>query len=91
MMIPTIHSNGTGRSSLLGELEAAHSAVIAAVDALRQVTVHGRDYYVQPGGESAYRVARAEMDARLEALRQVGEDLLVMHRGVVEQGSNGGR
>ena len=42
-------------------------AVASAIDALRQVTVHGRDYY--PQGPHAYPQARPEMDVRLKALQ----------------------
>lgn len=83
MMIPTLHLNGTGKQSLLSELETAHAAVTAAIDALRQVTVHGRDYYVQ--GEHAYHQARHEMDARLAALSSVVDDLLNMHLAIEQQ------
>ena len=80
MMIPSVHLNGTSQKNLLAELETAYSAVNAANDALRQVTVHGRDYYVQ--GDHAYPQARHEMDARLGALEQVMSDLLVMHQAI---------
>ena len=83
MMIPTVHLNGTGARNLLEELEAAYAAVGTAIDALRQVTVHGRDYYVQ--GPHAYGQARTEMDARLDALRVVQDELLAMHIAVQGQ------
>ena len=83
MMIPTIHLNGTSRASLLSELESAHAAMSAAIDALRQVTVHGRDYYVQ--GEHAYTQARSEMDARLIALKDIANDVLTMHINIRSQ------
>ena len=82
MMTPTIHINGTNRKNLLEELEAAFSAVNTAFDVLRQVTVHGRDYY--PQGEHAYGQARTEMDARLNALSAVATDLLSMHTAIEE-------
>lgn len=80
MMIPTVHLNGTGKHNLLSELETAYAAVGTAIDALRQVTVHGRDYYVQ--GPHAYGQARTEMDVRLDALRAVQDDLLAMHTAI---------
>ena len=83
MMIPTIHLNGTSRDTLLSELESAHAAVSAAIDALRQVTVHGRDYYVQ--GDGAYIKARREMDARLTALKDIANDVLTMHINIRSQ------
>jgi hypothetical protein len=86
IMIPTTHLNGTGSQALMGELEVAYGAIQGAQKALQDVTVHGRDYYVQPGGMDAYRQARREMDARLDKLREVGEELLTMHRGIQAQG-----
>ena len=64
----------------MSELRQAYTAVLEATDTVQQVTVHGRDYY--PQGPDAYRQARHEMDARLEALRSVREDLLTMHRAM---------
>jgi hypothetical protein len=87
-MIPTVHLNGTSRAYLLAELEAAQDALRVAEEALRQVTVHGRDYYVQ--GPDAYRVARREMDARLDALRGVQRDLEALWSGIEAQGRKGG-
>ena len=65
---------------MLSELETAYAAVGTAIDALRQVTFHGRDYYVQ--GPHAYGQARTEMDVRLDALRAVQDDLLAMHTAI---------
>jgi hypothetical protein len=84
MMIPTVHLNGTGKKSLLEELEAADTAIREAIDKLRQVTVHGRDYY--PQGPHAYPQARREMDARLDALTDVRKDVAEMHRAIYTQG-----
>ena len=77
MMIPTIHLNGTSATWLLEELADASTALGTAIDALRQVTVHGRDYY--PQGDHAYPQARAEHDARLNALTAVQQDLQAMY------------
>ncbi|MGH7178290.1 MAG: hypothetical protein ACREJC_12995, partial [Tepidisphaeraceae bacterium] len=74
----------TGQANLLAELEAAYRAVKAAVDALRQVTVNGRDYYVQ--GPDAYRQARHEMDERVAMLESVRGDVLALHQAVDSQG-----
>lgn len=86
MMIPTIHLNGTGKTTLLDELKVAHGAVTAAVDALRQVTVHGRDYY--PQGPDAYKQARHEMDERLRSMNDIAVELQAMYLHLQRQ--NGG-
>lgn len=83
MMIPTVHLNGTGSKNLLDEIKTAHTALMAAMVALRQVTVHGRDYY--PQGPSAYTQARHEMDARLSTLEKILDDLEAMHVAIRQQ------
>jgi len=83
MMTPTIHLNGTGRKSLLDELEVAHTALNQALVAVGQVTVHGRDYY--PQGDHAYGQAREEMVDRLNAIRKVREDVIAMHIAIQQQ------
>lgn len=47
--VPFVHLNGSSRESLLENLEAAYSAVNAALDALRQCAPNGRDAYPVPG------------------------------------------
>lgn len=84
MMIPTIHLNGTSKANLLDEIEAAYVAIEAAISALRQVTVHGRDYYVQ--GPNAYPQARDEMDKRLASLYTVQQELQSMYEAIHAQG-----
>jgi hypothetical protein len=83
MMIPTVHPNGTGKQALLREVEAAHTAMEAAMAALAQVTVHGRDYYVQ--GPQAYLQARHEMDNRQAALRSAAAELYEMYQRIEAQ------
>lgn len=71
---PIINLNGTSAENLIEEYKTAYLAVRAAVDALRQVTVHGRDFQTAP--EGTYEKARAEQVARLEKLRQVEDELV---------------
>lgn len=69
--LPTIHSNGTGKQTLLdGYLDAYH-AVDAVAMTLRKVEFNARDYYVQ--GPDAWPQAvkeRQEMFAKLESIKQ---------------------
>ena len=77
MMVPTIHLNGTSREALLEQVcNAGHAARILA-DALSEMAPNGRDYY--PQGDHAYPQARAEHDARLNALTAVQQDLEAMY------------
>jgi hypothetical protein len=89
MMIPTVHSNGTGRQALLAETQAAWNRLDEAHRALRAVTVHGRDYYVQ--GPDAYRQAREEMDGRLDRLEQLMGEVAKLYCGIETQEHRGAR
>jgi hypothetical protein len=78
LVVPTIHLNGTGKKALLSEYVAAMNALHLAIDALHNVTVHGRDYYVQD--ENAIFVAmeqRREQFAKLESVRSELEAIAI--------------
>jgi hypothetical protein len=80
MIFPTVHLNGTGRDTLSDGYSEAGVAVERAIKALAAVEFNSRDYYVQPAG--AWEQARAEMEARFTALRQVRADLLAIYERV---------
>jgi len=61
--IPTLHFNGTGKTTLRDEYAAAYDAIDRAIRALGDATCHARDFYPQPA--DAYYQAR---DERREAL-----------------------
>jgi len=73
LKVPTIHLNGTARDLLVEEYGNALSALEKARQALRAITVHGRDYYVQDTpraidfaiAEHAHRINRVQ-DVELE-------------------------
>jgi hypothetical protein len=70
---PQIHSNGTSGKVLLEEHQTALTAINAAIDAVRDATCHGRDYYtISP---SAAETAFAEKQARLVALKKIKDEL----------------
>lgn len=73
MMKPSIHLNGTSRGDLFDAYVDATVAVEAAIDAVAKAYPHGRDYY--PQGDDAFDKARAEHNARLEALNKVANEL----------------
>lgn len=73
MMKPTIHLNGSSRGDLFDAYVDATVAVEAAIDAVAKASPHGRDYY--PQGGDAFDKARAEHNARLEALNKVANEL----------------
>jgi hypothetical protein len=75
MMIPTVHSERPEREG--SPWLNSRLPTIARIDALRQVTVHGRDYYVQgpmrtPSARGNGRAARAAVRADdIQALPRV--------------------
>ena len=74
---PTIHRNGTPRSDLQQRYEVAYRMLTAALQALVDTAPHGRDYYLQEIG--AIERAIREHEARLAAVAQVRDELLLLH------------
>jgi hypothetical protein len=81
MMLPTIHSNGTGRTVLEEQIEKAYVALSAAIRALEECEPNGRDYY--PQGEHAYAKARDEHLSRLARVQDVASELQTVWEGIV--------
>lgn len=75
--IPTLHLNGTGRTTLRDEYAVAYNALLKAREAFASTTCNGRDFY--PQGPDAYYKARDERIAAFAGLEQtikyVGEVL----------------
>jgi uncharacterized protein YbjT (DUF2867 family) len=80
---PTIHLNGTGFTNLRDGYAAAHDAIDAAIDALANAELNGRDYYLQ--GPGAYSQARAERDEAFKQLRAAREYTTDMFLGILDQ------
>lgn len=83
MKIPTIHLNGTGAERLLGETTAARVALRRALENLQDMTVNGRDYYVQ--GDEACNEAIREHRARMVKVQEVLADLTEYEAGIRAQ------
>ena len=82
MRVPTIHLNGTGRETLLVQLENAGSALREALEALREASPNGRDYY--PQGDGAGTEALREHMTRLERVKSVLTEITELHEKVTE-------
>lgn len=82
-MIPTIHSNGTSRESLLRGLKNASSALDKAYGQLRKTAPNGRDYYLQ--GITALGQADQEHDSRLRRLKEIKKEIDELAEAVSEQ------
>ena len=70
---PMIHMNGTSADSLIEDLDAAYTAVGAALDAMRNVGPNGRDYY--PLGPEAMEAAQTQHRDRAMRLQTVRDEL----------------
>lgn len=73
MQTPTIHLNGSSRSSLMEQYGDSWHAVKDAIKVLSQNAPHARDFYVN--GPDAFAIAQEEHIARVRALVKVSEDL----------------
>lgn len=73
MQLPTIHSNGTSKESLIEDLCKASHAIDAAYVALKLTAPNGRDYY--PQGPAALEKAIAEHNDRLRRLDVVKNEV----------------
>jgi len=72
---PQINLNGTDAKVLLDEYMNAIAGVANAIECLKQVTCHGRDYQTLPDMRDAASIAFREHGERLEKLQQVHNDL----------------
>lgn len=84
MTFPTVHMNGTGKQSLLGDLEHAHLKVREAITALANAAPNARDYYVQ--SMDSYYAARTEHCDRVQKLVDVRKDLEALAENISRQG-----
>jgi hypothetical protein len=81
--IPTLHLNGTGKTTLRDEYAAAYHAINKAVDALVATTCNARDFY--PQGADAYYKARDERTEAFDKLLQVQLYVGEMLMGICDQ------
>lgn len=74
LIIPSIHSNGTGPKALVEQrCEIAHAAR-ALQEALQAGAPHGRDFYTQPDPE-AFKKANAIHVERLRMVEALIKDV----------------
>ena len=72
-MNPIVNLNGSSRHSLIEARKKARIAIMAAMDAMRDMAPHGRDYI---GNSNALAHDAAIFSGRMVALRQMEEDIL---------------
>jgi len=80
---PVINLNGTSANSLVEEYKTASHALREAINAVQNITVHGRDF--QTAADGLYQKARDEQIARLRKLEEVQAELESLREQVYEQ------
>ena len=70
---PIVNHNGTSRGDLVRQRIIASSAIAGAIDALKSMTPHGRDY---PNGPDALNTDRDIHGARIGALAALCDALI---------------
>lgn len=83
---PIIHSNGTGRKALIREAREAKKALGKAREALQNMTIHGRDFYVSSDYPVNYNQAVAEHFERIDSISEIISDLSNYQAKILEQG-----
>jgi hypothetical protein len=86
LYIPQVNLNGTSKASLKAELQNADAALQLAVDALREMTVHGRDWQSVPNGIEEWGQARDEHRARIAKIIEVRGELTAIWMAINAQG-----
>jgi hypothetical protein len=75
---PSVHLNGTGKTTLTKEYDAAADALETFREKFGQITCHGRDYYVQgPDAYSKARDERNEIWAHISAVEAYLNDIRI--------------
>lgn len=80
LLTPTVNHNGTSRRDLVHQRLVASAAIDGAIDALKGMTPHGRDYPAGPDALNADRDIHWTRMAALAALRDalIQEGLALM-------------
>lgn len=80
---PTVHLNGSSPEYLVDTLRDAGDALGAALRALNDAAPNARDYY--PQGDGAWKLALAEHEADMRALRDMRARYVVAMEHVHDQ------
>ena len=79
---PIAHMNGTGGQALQKEIREAADAVAMAQKALRNMTVHSRDFYVRPDFKEAFEAYYAAAADRALALENMYNELVGIYNAI---------
>lgn len=81
---PTLNLNGTSGTTFMQEYSEATDALRTALDALKGMTVHGRDHQTSPDPGS-YQKAAVEHRARIRDVTRVLDEVLTLALDVDQQ------
>ena len=73
LLTPTVNHNGTSRRDLVHQRLIASSAIDGAIDAMRGMAPHGRDY---PSGPDAFEHDRGIFRERIGALAALRDAII---------------
>ena len=81
IVTPIIHLNGDRPEVLLTNLNDAYRAVRAAIEAVRQCSPNGRNYYPEPGRLARAQAQHDERLAKLLAVKQsIRDEAIALQR-----------
>jgi hypothetical protein len=83
IVAPIANLNGSDPNRLAEDLEKAWRPLSEAAHALAECMPHGRDYQMNPPGD--FQLARAQHTARLEAVRDIMDDLAAIGDVLADQ------
>jgi len=89
MILPTIHLNGSSKSSLIDDITNAAWKLRQARTSLENMYPNERDYY--PQGSAVYQQAREEHDARIRKVTEVMKELEELATAIDELPGNRNR
>lgn len=77
--------NGDSQDSLVTELSDAYAAIDAAMDSVRKLTVHGRNYQTLENAQEAYQKDRDWKCERMDTLNNLKEEMMSIALEIQEQ------
>ena len=70
--------NGDSRQTLIDELHTSITSLTKAIENVREMTIHGRNFQTLQDGAHKYAIARIEQENRITALFNVREELFAL-------------
>jgi glucokinase len=85
LIIPLVHTNGSGQKNLVRDYQDAASSVSEALSKVCTAYPHMRDYYPLDNSEALFKIAQEQHTARLVKLGEVINELTALALGVQRQ------